>query len=321
MRIHAPKTPSHSRNSSPSRKPIWPRARRKLRQSRKKGGSTRMEHQSRDGQRALIGPDMAEPAGFRITRFDKQGPFGHTTFNTLEEAANEALRDGYVPVERPTAAEPPKQAALKDKVEANRGAAAPEQAPKPETRPIKDDVAITASGRDVPVTYAVIEADDLVASQRDEGGVNPAYPQELQPRDRSRGTSDQQINKIAQTLNPALLDQNPNASDGAPIISRTAWSRAATVACSPSAGPSAKAWPRQRGMSTIWHPRATRCRGCAVPCLCGSGRATGGGDRAAFTREANERTTLAMSATERGAGRRRCDEARDGRALPGRRGQ
>ena len=265
-----------------------------------KGGSTRMEHQSRDGQRALIGPDMAEPGKFRITRFDKQGPFGHTTFNTLKEAANEALRDGYVPVERPTAAEPPKQAELKAKVEANRGAAAPAVAPKPETRPIKDDVAITASGRDVPVTYAVIEADDLIASQRDEGGVNPAYPQELQPRDRSRGTSDQQINKIAQNLNPALLDQNPNASDGAPIISeegvvesgngrvlaiRRAFTQGLATAKAYVDYLASKGYPVQ-GMR---RPVLVRVRKGQL--------ATD--QRQAFTREANERTTLAMSATER----------------------
>jgi predicted kinase len=263
-----------------------------------KGGSTRMEHKTREGQRALVGPDMAEPGKFRITRFDAKGPFGHTTFNTLKEAANEALRDGYVPVERPTAAEPPKQAALKDKIEANRGAAAPALAPKPETRPVKDDVAITASGRDVPVTYAVIEADDLIASQRDEGGTNPAYPAELQPRDRSRGTSDQQINKIAQNLKPELLDQNPNASDGAPIISedgvvesgngrvlaiRRAFSQGLATAKAYVDYLASKGYPVQ-GMR---RPVLVRVR---------KGQLT---DRAAFTREANERTTLAMSATER----------------------
>jgi predicted kinase len=265
-----------------------------------KGGSTRMEHQSRDGHRALIGPDMAEPGKFRITRFDKAGPFGHTTFNTLKEAANEALRDGYVPVEQPTAAEPPKQSELKAKLEANRGAAAPEVQARPETRPIKDDVAITASGRDVPVTYAVIEADDLIASQRDEGGVNPAYPGELQPRDRSRGTSDQQINKIAQNLNPALLDQNPNASDGAPIISedgvvesgngrvlaiRRAFTQGLATAKAYVDYLASKGYPVQ-GMR---RPVLVRVRKGQL--------ATD--QRQAFTREANERTTLAMSATER----------------------
>jgi hypothetical protein len=176
-----------------------------------------MRNKEKPNKRALVGPDMTEAdrGKFRVTFIDQHGPSGHMVYNTFEEATEEALRDGYV-VDQAKVKTP-----LAAKVEAVRVAKAetPALPPRPQTRPIKDDVAITPAGREVPVTYAVIEADDLIASQRDEGGANPAYPQELQPRDRSRGTSDVQINKIAANLDPRLLDQNPNASDGAPIIS------------------------------------------------------------------------------------------------------
>ena len=262
------------------------------------GRSVRMEHPTRTDQRALVGPDMAEPGKFRITRFDKQGPFGHTTFNTLEEAANEGLRDGYVVTAQPTA-QPAPQAALKDKLEANRAVTAPEQPPKVEMRPVRDDVAITPAGRDVPITYAVVEADSLIASQRDEGGVNPAYPAELQPRDRSRAMSDAQIADIASNLDPRLLDQNPNASDGAPIVSeegvvesgngrvlaiRRAFNQGMPTAQGYVDYLAAQGYPVQ-GMQ---RPVLVRVRQGQLPVE----------ERAAFTREANERTTLKMSEPE-----------------------
>lgn len=47
--------------------------------------------------RALVGPDMSKPGGFRITYFGKDGlPNGHLEFATKEEALSQALRDGMV---------------------------------------------------------------------------------------------------------------------------------------------------------------------------------------------------------------------------------
>lgn len=83
---------------------------------------------------------------------------------------------------------------------------------------IKADTAITARGREVPVDYAIVELADLIPSQRDDGRDNPAYPQELQPRDRSTNKSQEQVRKIASGLKPALLGESPQASNGAPII-------------------------------------------------------------------------------------------------------
>lgn len=76
----------------------------------------------------------------------------------------------------------------------------------------------TMKGTEIDARYRVIEADDLITSTKDSGAPNPDYPQELQPRQRDRSASRQQIDKIARTLDPELLGENRLASDGAPVI-------------------------------------------------------------------------------------------------------
>jgi hypothetical protein len=51
-----------------------------------------------DGTYALAGPDMSKDGVFRLTRFDKDGPSGHTEHSTLAEAIDEGLRNKYNPV-------------------------------------------------------------------------------------------------------------------------------------------------------------------------------------------------------------------------------
>jgi hypothetical protein len=48
--------------------------------------------------------------------------------------------------------------------------------------------------------------------------VNPAYPAELQPRNRGRQASQLQMEKISRNINPRQLEDSPNAQNGAPII-------------------------------------------------------------------------------------------------------
>lgn len=76
----------------------------------------------------------------------------------------------------------------------------------------------TGEGESVPFRYAVIPAESLVTSNDAEGRVNPRYPAELQPRDRTRGSSQLQIDRIARSLNPELLAESPTAQNGAPIV-------------------------------------------------------------------------------------------------------
>jgi hypothetical protein len=75
-----------------------------------------------------------------------------------------------------------------------------------------------ADGKSVGVKYEVVDAADLVTSHNDDLGVNPAFPQELQPRDRSRAMSQDQITGIASNLQPERLGFSTDAANGAPIV-------------------------------------------------------------------------------------------------------
>lgn len=77
---------------------------------------------------------------------------------------------------------------------------------------------ITERGQEVETQFTVVEAQDLITSHDRDLRVNPEYPQELQPRDRSRAASEAQITRIENNLKPELLGNSAKASDGAPII-------------------------------------------------------------------------------------------------------
>ena len=164
-----------------------------------------------------------------------------------------------------------------------------------------DDVAVTPTGREVPVRYAIVEASDLQASQTDDGRANPEFPAELQPRDRSRGVSGTQIQDIARNLNPRLIDRSPRATDGAPIVDdsgvvESGNGRVLGVrrAYADGAAQEYQDYLRDQGypVEGFSQPVLVRVRqGDMTPA-----------DRAAFTREANQRDTLGMSATEQAMG-------------------
>lgn len=150
------------------------------------------------------------------------------------------------------------------------------------------DIAITPRGRKVPVRYEVVDASSLI----------PA-PEDLQPRDRSRAASQQQIARMAQALEPSLLGKSPSATDGAPIVGPDGvvesgnWRVAAIRRAyhdHPESAARYREWLAGQGYDTA---------GMAAPVLI---RRRSGDlspeDRRAFVREANERTTLGMSATE-----------------------
>lgn len=75
-----------------------------------------------------------------------------------------------------------------------------------------------SSGKSTQVAYKVVPADSLTISNDPEGNQNPNYPQELQPRDRTRLASVSQIRKMANNLNPSLLSESPTTDTGAPIV-------------------------------------------------------------------------------------------------------
>lgn len=78
--------------------------------------------------------------------------------------------------------------------------------------------AIGMDGSSYDMAYEVKSLDELIASNDLTYGVNPLYPSELQPRDRTREASRQQIKRMAEDLRPELLGESPKLSDGAPII-------------------------------------------------------------------------------------------------------
>lgn len=89
----------------------------------------------------------------------------------------------------------------------------------PELPPLRPPSrAFTASGRAVPVQYEVVDAATLVTSHDGDLNVNPAFPAEMQPRNRERAASAQQIAELAARLEPERLGYSAEASGGAPII-------------------------------------------------------------------------------------------------------
>ncbi len=76
----------------------------------------------------------------------------------------------------------------------------------------------TPKGQSVEVQYRVMEAADLVASHDFEGNINHDYPQQLQPRDRSKQTYRVQVGQIAAAPDGARLAASPETDRGAPIV-------------------------------------------------------------------------------------------------------
>ncbi|MGM0783913.1 MAG: LPD38 domain-containing protein [Pseudomonadota bacterium] len=70
----------------------------------------------------------------------------------------------------------------------------------------------------VRTRFRVMDAADLRPSNTPDGRVNPDYPQELQPRDRTNANSQVQVRNIAARLNPERLGSSRDAGTGAPII-------------------------------------------------------------------------------------------------------
>lgn len=66
--------------------------------------------------------------------------------------------------------------------------------------------------------YRVVDLGDLVPSHRANGAPNPAFPQELQPRDRGRVASMRQVDQMAQSLSPDALLFDAGRLDSGPMI-------------------------------------------------------------------------------------------------------
>jgi len=82
----------------------------------------------------------------------------------------------------------------------------------------RDNTVKTAKGTKIGTKFMVIEADQLITSHDASGNANPLFPQELQPRDRSRETSQAWVQRVAASLDPDSLGRTGRADSGAPII-------------------------------------------------------------------------------------------------------
>lgn len=76
----------------------------------------------------------------------------------------------------------------------------------------------TPGGREVGYHWEVVPLDDLAPSHTD--ALQPAanYPADLQPRDRAREATHEQVERIARELAPDMLGASPTTADGAPVI-------------------------------------------------------------------------------------------------------
>ena len=176
------------------------------------------------------------------------------------------------------------------------GPSGPEAAPSP---PAGTQRVFTPSGTGVDTRPEVVDASKLTTSHTGDMAVNPNYPAELQPRDRSRAASGEQVAAIASNLRPELLGDGAGATTGAPIVGPdgAVESGNARVLALRRAydlnnvgSQRYRDWLKSQGFDTagMKEPVLVRRR---VSDLTPD-------QREQFTREANQRTTAAMSAAE-----------------------
>lgn len=160
----------------------------------------------------------------------------------------------------------------------------------------------TAKGTEVLTGYTVVEADSLITSHNPAtGDANPAFPAELQPRDRGRDASIAWVRKTANDLDPDLLGKSRRADSGAPIVgpdgvveSGNGRTMAVVLAYQTGKADDYRAWLESE--ASYFGLSAEKVKGMRRPVLVRV--RTSQVDRAAFAVEANQDDKLAMTATE-----------------------
>jgi hypothetical protein len=151
-----------------------------------------------------------------------------------------------------------------------------------------------ADGAAIEVQPRVVELSDLIASD------NPAFPRELQPRDRSRAASEQQVREMAGRLDPERLALSSEADRGAPIVGdgnivESGNGRIMAIRMAYAAGGEAaeryRSYLAAQGVDVTKFRQPVLIRERLTP-LSPEGRE-------AFVVAANKGATLALSATER----------------------
>jgi hypothetical protein len=171
--------------------------------------------------------------------------------------------------------------------------------PRITARELEADVAVTSRGREIPVKYALVELDDLVTSHTDDLERNAAFPEALQPRDRTRAGSQAGNFRLEAELNPKRLMREAGAETGAPLVAPDGTVESGngrTIALRRSARTGSEAYGRYRqelaaqGFDTtgMTNPVLVRIR---------TGRMDGDA-RAALAREMNAAPTETMGPSE-----------------------
>lgn len=170
----------------------------------------------------------------------------------------------------------------------------------------------TAKGEKISTVFALIDIDQVIASHTATGAENPNYPQELQPRDRSRESSQAWVQKTANDLDPESLGRSGRADTGAPITgddlvveSGNGRTMAIKLAYERGTADEYKQWLIDEAdyfgfsseqIQTIAQPILIRIRNTEI-------------DRAQFAIDANQDDKLSFTATERAkADAKRLDE-------------
>jgi hypothetical protein len=166
----------------------------------------------------------------------------------------------------------------------------------------KESIVKTAKGTEIKTRFKIVDADSLIASHDRHGNANPNFPQELQPRDRAKQTSQAWVQKTSKNLDVDSLGKTRRADSGAPIIgddgvveSGNGRTMAIMEAYNNGHAEEYRGWLESEAADFGIDPETIR--GMSNPVLVRV--RTSDIDRATFTKEANDDDKLAMTATEK----------------------
>lgn len=239
----------------------------------------------RDLQKRLTG-------GIRAARSDPERQEEMRRMSILLDGVHGSMADAANAADLPAAEQAATSSAL----------ASPSASPAPSPGPSVGSDVFTPSGSRVGVRYELADPASLITSHDDNMRPNPAYPPELQPRDRSRTASELQVQNIRNGLQPERLGASNTIADGAPVVGPDNFvesGNARTMALRQvmaDNGPRAQEyrdWLASQGHDTSANPNQVLIRRRTTDLT--------PEQRVALTREGNAPTTLAMSATERAA--------------------
>lgn len=89
-----------------------------------------------------------------------------------------------------------------------------------EEKNVKSATVRTDDGKELKVSYKIVPAETLIASNTTDFGKNENYPEKLQPRDRDRVSMKEQVDDMARNLRPEDLAESRSVNQGAPLVNQ-----------------------------------------------------------------------------------------------------